>query len=233
MTKKVNNNTKKQIKDAKTENVDEFSKPQLISEELCNFLGKSKGSMISRIEVTKHITDYIKKYNLQDPDEINIFKPDKKLKELFKVNENDGINYYSLQKHIQHHFSEENPDVSKPDVEEVTEEKNLPPIKKTKKGVRKSSDSENIGGFTKPVEISEELCKFLGKSKGTLVSRVEVTKHITNYIKKNNLQDPDNKRIIKPDKKLKELLNLSDNDQLTYYNLQKNIQSLFIRKPKI
>ena len=97
MTEKVKNNTKEQIKDAKTEDVSGFSKPQLISEELCKFLGKSKGSMISRIEVTKHITNYIKKYNLQDPDERKIFKPDKKLKELFKVSENDGINYYSLQ----------------------------------------------------------------------------------------------------------------------------------------
>ena len=45
MTKKVKNNRKEQIKDDKPDNGGGFSKPQEISEKLCNFLGKSQGSI--------------------------------------------------------------------------------------------------------------------------------------------------------------------------------------------
>lgn len=47
-----------------------------------------------------------------------------------------------------------------------------------------------------PVKLSPELAKFLGKE---ALSRTEVTKEIWAYIKQHQLQDPTNKRIIRPD----------------------------------
>ena len=76
-------------------------------------------------------------------------------------------------------------------------------------------------GFAKPALISNELCSFLGVETGTEMARTEVTKHLTTYIKENNLQDQANRRRILPDSKLQTLLNVTASDELTYFNLQK------------
>lgn len=76
-------------------------------------------------------------------------------------------------------------------------------------------------GFAKPALISSELCSFLGKPQGTEMARTEVTKFLTGYIKEHNLQDPENRRRIRPDKKLQKLLNTTAKDEVTYFNLQR------------
>ena len=86
--------------------------------------------------------------------------------------------------------------------------------KKRKTGNRQPS------GFVKPALISNELASFLGKPKGALMARTEVTREINKYIQENNLKDPTNGRKILADAKLKGLLNLN-NEELTYFNLQK------------
>ena len=82
-------------------------------------------------------------------------------------------------------------------------------------------------GFAKPALISKELCTFLGKPSGTEMARTEVTKHLTSYIKEHNLQDQANKRRILPDAKLKKLLNLQAEEEVTYFNLQKYMKVHF------
>lgn len=82
-------------------------------------------------------------------------------------------------------------------------------------------------GFAKPALISDELCSFLGCDKGTEMARTEVTKHLTQYIKNQGLQDAENKRRIIVDKKLGKLLNVTDSDEVTYFNLQKYMKVHF------
>ena len=82
-------------------------------------------------------------------------------------------------------------------------------------------------GFAKPALISNELCTFLGKPQGTEMARTEVTKFLTAYIKEHDLQDPSNRRRIKPDKKLQKLLNSKTSDEVTYFNLQKYMKVHF------
>jgi chromatin remodeling complex protein RSC6 len=53
--------------------------------------------------------------------------------------------------------------------------------------------------FMKPVGVSDELAAIVGKGP---MARTEVTKKLWDYIKKNKLQDPNNKRNIVPDQKL-------------------------------
>ncbi len=60
-----------------------------------------------------------------------------------------------------------------------------------------------------------------------LFARTTVTQRIIKYITENKLQNPNNRKIIIPDKKLKDLLNLSDTDELTYFNLQKYMNQHF------
>lgn len=56
--------------------------------------------------------------------------------------------------------------------------------------------------FMKPMTPSKDLAAVIGK---TAVPRTEVTKKVWEYIKKNNLQDAANKRMINADAKLKEV----------------------------
>jgi len=98
--------------------------------------------------------------------------------------------------------------------------------KKTKKTggeVSKRSPS----GFAKPTKLSDDLCNFLGEPTGSSMARTIVTKHINEYIKKNNLQDQSDKRHIIPDAKLKSILSISEGDKLTYFNLQTYIKQHF------
>lgn len=53
--------------------------------------------------------------------------------------------------------------------------------------------------FMAPVTPSAELAAVVGAEPRP---RTEMTKALWDYIKKNNLQDPSNKRMIKPDEKL-------------------------------
>jgi len=84
----------------------------------------------------------------------------------------------------------------------------------------KNKGNRAPSGFVKPTKISNELADFLGRDRGSLMARTDVTKQMTAYIRKNNLQDKDNGRIILPDPKLKKLLKLADAASLTCFNLQ-------------
>jgi len=54
-------------------------------------------------------------------------------------------------------------------------------------------------GLTKPMKLSAELADIVGKKEA---SRAECIKQLWAYIKKQNLQDPENKQFFNPDKKM-------------------------------
>jgi chromatin remodeling complex protein RSC6 len=92
---------------------------------------------------------------------------------------------------------------------------------------RNTRSSRPSSGFTTPQPIHSELANFFGLPIRTEMSRSEVTRKINKYIRENGLQDKDQARKINPDEKLKALLNLDDNTELTYFNLQKHLSPLF------
>ena len=85
-------------------------------------------------------------------------------------------------------------------------------------------------GFAKEGPVSTEMGKFLGLKKDELISRTDVTKKIHEYCKGKNLQDPADKRHIKPDASLRKLLKMSKDDDLTFFNLQKFMKVHFPNK---
>ena len=105
-------------------------------------------------------------------------------------------------------------------------------MKKLQKEAQKNKNKGNrkASGFAVPTKISKDLCKFMNQPDGTEMARTEVTKYIIQYIKDNNLPDSKNKKVIKPDKRLKTLLKLQKNDEVTYFNLQKYMNKHFITK---
>ena len=82
-------------------------------------------------------------------------------------------------------------------------------------------------GFAKPTSLSPELCKFLNIDPSTLVARTDVTKKITEYIKANNLQNPENRREIVLDGPLRELLNPPEDVKVSFFTLQTYLKHHF------
>merc|ERR1712227_324591 len=104
--------------------------------------------------------------------------------------------------------------------------------KRTKQRGGNSNPNKPPSGFAKPTTISKELCAFLEVDFNTQLARTDVTKRITSYIKEHDLQNPDNRREIRPDAKLKKLINMDheQDNKLTYFNLQRCIKHHFPKK---
>ena len=111
-------------------------------------------------------------------------------------------------------------------------------VKREFKNLKKEADkNKNKGnkkpsGFASPSKITNELCEFMDKENGSEIARTVVTRALIDYIKKNKLENNVNSQIIHPDQKLQNLLGITENEQLTYFNLQKHMNKHFIKKIK-
>lgn len=99
-------------------------------------------------------------------------------------------------------------------------------------GDEKKPRSENAqSGFMKPVNITPELASFINVDVEVPITRVLITKKICEYIKEKDLQNPKDRREIVPDPSMKRIFKLEDNspEPLTYYSMQKKIQSHILK----
>jgi upstream activation factor subunit UAF30 len=71
-----------------------------------------------------------------------------------------------------------------------------------KKVVKKTTKRKPNAAFMRPMELSDDLAAVVGPKP---IPRTEVTKKLWKYIKKNDLQDAANRRMIVADDKLKKL----------------------------
>ena len=86
---------------------------------------------------------------------------------------------------------------------------------------KKKNKRTGVSGFLTPVKISSQLAAFLDVPAGDLISRQEVGKRISVYVKANNLAKG---KKITCDEKLAALLSIpadSAPTELTYFNMQK------------
>ena len=105
--------------------------------------------------------------------------------------------------------------------------------KEIEKLINKEVKTHRPSGFELLTRISDDMCEFMSLEKGTMVPRVEVTRFINNYIKKNNLQNPSNKRQILADSNLKKLLGSdAEGVDLDYFGIQKYLSKHFIYEKK-
>lgn len=81
-----------------------FVKPTPISNELAAFLNKDKGIEMARTEVTREINAYIRAHSLQDKTNGRRILADAKLQTLLKLNKDDELTYFNLQKYMSPHF---------------------------------------------------------------------------------------------------------------------------------
>jgi len=101
-------------------------------------------------------------------------------------------------------------------------------ISKTER--KRANARTNPNGFAKPAKITDALCTFLAVPAGTEMSRTDVTRKINQYIKEHNLNKPENKRIILPDDKLRAILGVKSNEEVSFFSLQRFLSPLFVKK---
>ena len=83
-----------------------------------------------------------------------------------------------------------------------------------------------VSVLVKKVKVSAEFAKFLDVSE---ISRSEVTKKVWDYIKKHNLQDPKDKRVIIPDAALAIILG---SEPINMMKMPAALNMHFIVEPK-
>ncbi len=82
-------------------------------------------------------------------------------------------------------------------------------------------------------KISDELCDFIGVPRGTKKSRTDIICYINAYVKEHNLNKPTNRRIILPDDKLKNILKINNDEEVTFFILQRLISHHFSNSKKL
>lgn len=110
---------------------------------------------------------------------------------------------------------------------------NVIKVMSKQKNKNKNSESKRASGFAMPSLLSTELYQFLGIKEGELVPRTDVTKLLNNYIVENGLRNEKDKREIRPDEKLKKILNCTDDDDVNYFNLQHFLKHHFIKREAV
>lgn len=104
--------------------------------------------------------------------------------------------------------------------------------KNVRREIKKKADKNKFKtnrkpyGFAKPSKISSQLSSFMHIDEGSLIARTEVTQYIINYVKEHKLAVS---KHIHPDNKLKQLLEINDDDEVTYFNIQKYLNKHFIK----
>lgn len=82
-----------------------FTKPNKISDELCEFLGKPTGTELARSYITRSVVNYCKNKNLLDGQ--NIKTTDPALNRLLGTNESSTLSILTLQSYLKKHYVKE------------------------------------------------------------------------------------------------------------------------------
>jgi upstream activation factor subunit UAF30 len=93
----------------------------------------------------------------------------------------------------------------------------------------KAKARSTSNGFNKPLDISEELRKFLKMAAGEQISRSQVTKKVNEYVTEKGLKQGQN---INLDASLKAILDPPADVQVTFLNIQKYINKHYIKTEK-
>lgn len=117
-----------------------------------------------------------------------------------------------------------------------TDMRNAKKTTKKKRGNKKT-------GFTKPEVVPENLAKFVGLPKGTVMPRTELTKEVYKKIKERKLYYEEDNRVLRADKEIQKLFNLPENvnnsidakdkNGFNFFNLQTYIARCYSQAIKI
>ncbi|TVU44860.1 hypothetical protein EJB05_04321, partial [Eragrostis curvula] len=175
-----------------------FTKLCSLSPVLQEFVGTSE---LARTEVVKKLWAYIRENNLQDPSNKRKILCDERLKKIFNVN---SIDMFQMNKALTKHIWPLNSEG--PVSSDISTPKEKPQKRDRNEGKKqKGGSSGSASGFRMPLQLSDDLVKFIGTGE-SMLSRADVVKRMWDYIKENDLQDPSDRRKVICDEKLKDLL---------------------------
>ena len=90
----------------------------------------------------------------------------------------------------------------------------------------KAKARSTTNGFNKPLDVSEELRKFLNMAPGEQISRSQVTKKLNEYVTEKGLKNGQN---ISMDASLRSILDPPADVQVTFLNIQKYINKHYVK----
>jgi chromatin remodeling complex protein RSC6 len=103
-------------------------------------------------------------------------------------------------------------------------------VKKEQKTGAKVKKERKPCGFAVSSKVTPDMCEFMGRKDGELISRIEITKYLNKYIKENSLENPENRQNIVPDEKLWKILGEeARNEKITHFTIQKYLNKHFLK----
>jgi upstream activation factor subunit UAF30 len=184
-----------------------------ISKELAEFLGK--GDVMARTEIVKSLWEYIREHTLQNPENRREIFLDEKMQSVFQCK---SFTMFTMNKYIGAHI-----DPFKP--VDLTPKEKKPSPKKRKRKADPKAKGKRKAGSQPPYRLSEELQSVVGKD---ILPRPQVVQALWAYIKENNLQNPDDKREILCDEKLKKIM--GGKDKVTMFNMNTHVSTHLVEK---
>jgi upstream activation factor subunit UAF30 len=149
-----------------------------------------KGNKMSRTEIVKSLWEYIHEHNLQNPSDKREIILDDALKKVFKC---ETFTMFTMNKYIGAHIHPFKPvDLTPTPRKKRKVSKQTPNAKKARKA-----------GTQPPYRLSDALAAVTGAS---ILPRPQVVSKIWDYIRANGLQNPNDKREILCDDKLKPVM---------------------------
>lgn len=179
-----------------------------ISDKLANLIGK--GKEMARTDVVKSLWEYIREHNLQNPEKRSEILLDAAMKDVFGC---DRFTMFSMNKYIGAHIHPFKP------VDLTT---STTPKKRAKKGP--PSAKKRKSGSQPAYYLSPELTAVVGAD---VLPRPQVVSKIWDYIRSNQLQNPDNKREIICDTRLQAVMK---REKVTMFNMNKFLSSHILEK---
>ena len=86
--------------------------------------------------------------------------------------------------------------------------------------------------FTTPVTLKDDLCTFLGETKGFQMTPADVTRAFSAYVDSHKLKDPEKGHTIHPDANMRKVLGVKEGETLTYRNIQSYLYKLYVLPEK-
>ena len=86
--------------------------------------------------------------------------------------------------------------------------------------------------FTTPVTLKDDLCTFLGKTKGSQMTPADVTRAFSAYVDSHKLKDVEKGHTIHPDVNMRKVLGVKEGETLTYRNIQSYLYKLYVLPEK-
>ena len=81
--------------------------PLLLSTDLENFLSVQHGTKLTKAQVMKSISSYIKEKNLQVAENKRQFIPNKQLAKIFNIKKPHSMTFVEINKHVSHHLTKQ------------------------------------------------------------------------------------------------------------------------------